>query len=178
MIYHSIQGGTKCLSVKSYSTFEGYALIIMFSMRQVQVEEIAHDGALQDFAFYRLLWNLYRLTHFCQSGNAPDSIAFHHIGNGQRETFLTQQAHQSDRLDGVSSKREEAIQRTHVALRIQHLGDAGGYQDFLLTFRLYVFRLSYLRFRQRLRVHLAVRSERHLVELHIDIGHHILRQTL
>ena len=55
MIYYSIQGDTKCLGVKSYSTFESYALVIMFSMRQVQVEEIAHDGTWQDFAFYRLL---------------------------------------------------------------------------------------------------------------------------
>ena len=146
----------------------------MFRMWHVLAEEPALDGSGQDFARYNFLRDVAFHIAFCQSCNCPHRLGLHHVGNRERDTFLSQHAHQSYRLDGVASQCEEVVQCSHLSFHAQHLCYALSHDGLFLPLRLHIFRMLYVRRRQCLGVHLAVGREWHLVELHVHVRHHVL----
>ena len=78
---NSIHAYPQSLDVNRCLRLHRYALIIVFSMRQVHVEEIALNGTRHDFPCHHLLrYVVFHIT-LSHGSNSPDRLSLHHVSH-------------------------------------------------------------------------------------------------
>ena len=154
-------------------------LVVMMGAGQIHVLEKRHDGAVRHRAFIGFLADCDSTAAFGAGGNPPDGLLLHDVRHRYLQPHFPEKAHQANGPDGISAEFKEAVQRTRSIIHPQHLLHALSDRTFRFSFGRHAHtRLANRGFGKGLSVDFSVGREGHVMKLHEDGGHHVIREAV
>ena len=154
-------------------------LVVMMGAGQIHILEKCHDGAVRHRAFKGFLADCVEMRALDALGNPPDSLLLHDVRHRYLQPRFPEKAHQANGPNGISAKFKEAVQRTRSIIHPQYLLHGLSDRAFCFPFGRHVHaRLANRGFGKGLPVDFPVGREGHVVKLHEDGGHHVIREAV